>query len=1337
MKKDYVIGLDIGTNSVGWAVMTEDYQLVKKKMPIYGNTEKKKIKKNFWGVRLFEEGHTAEDRRLKRTARRRISRRRNRLRYLQAFFEEAMTALDENFFARLQESFLVPEDKKWHRHPIFAKLEDEVAYHETYPTIYHLRKKLADSSEQADLRLIYLALAHIVKYRGHFLIEGKLSTENISVKEQFQQFMIIYNQTFVNGEGRLVSSPLPESVLIEEELTEKASRTKKSEKVLQQFPQEKANGLFGQFLKLMVGNKADFKKVFGLEEEAKITYASESYEEDLEGILAKVGDEYSDVFLAAKNVYDAVELSTILADSDKKSHTKLSSSMIVRFTEHQEDLKNFKRFIRENCPDEYDNLFKNEQKDGYAGYIAHAGKVSQLKFYQYVKKIIQDIAGAEYFLEKIAQENFLRKQRTFDNGVIPHQIHLAELQAIIHRQAAYYPFLKENQEKIEQLVTFRIPYYVGPLSKGDESTFAWLKRQSEEPIRPWNLQETVDLDQSATAFIERMTNFDTYLPSEKVLPKHSLLYEKFMVFNELTKISYTDDRGIKANFSGKEKEKIFDYLFKTRRKVKKKDIIQFYRNEYNTEIVTLSGLEEDQFNASFSTYQDLLKCGLTRAELDHPDNAEKLEDIIKILTIFEDRQRIRTQLSTFKGQFSAEVLKKLERKHYTGWGRLSKKLINGIYDKESGKTILGYLIKDDGVSKHYNRNFMQLINDSQLSFKNAIQKAQSSEHEETLSETVNELAGSPAIKKGIYQSLKIVDELVAIMGYAPKRIVVEMARENQTTSTGKRRSIQRLKIVEKAMAEIGSNLLKEQPTTNEKLRDTRLFLYYMQNGKDMYTGDELSLHRLSHYDIDHIIPQSFMKDDSLDNLVLVGSTENRGKSDDVPSKEVVKDMKAYWEKLYAAGLISQRKFQRLTKGEQGGLTLEDKAHFIQRQLVETRQITKNVAGILNQRYNANSKEKKVQIITLKASLTSQVRSIFGLYKVREVNDYHHGQDAYLNCVVATTLLKVYPNLAPEFVYGEYPKFQTFKENKATAKAIIYTNLLRFFTEDEPRFMKDGEILWSNSYLKTIKKELNYHQMNIVKKVEVQKGGFSKESIKPKGPSNKLIPVKNGLDPQKYGGFDSPVVAYTVLFTHEKGKKPLIKQEILGITIMEKTRFEQNPILFLEEKGFLRPRVLMKLPKYTLYEFPEGRRRLLASAKEAQKGNQMVLPEHLLTLLYHAKQCLLPNQSESLAYVEQHQPEFQEILERVVDFAEVHTLAKSKVQQIVKLFEANQTADVKEIAASFIQLMQFNAMGAPSTFKFFQKDIERARYTSIKEIFDATIIYQSPTGLYETRRKVVD
>ena len=48
MKKDYVIGLDIGTNSVGWAVMTEDYQLVKKKC-LFMETLKKRKSRKFLG----------------------------------------------------------------------------------------------------------------------------------------------------------------------------------------------------------------------------------------------------------------------------------------------------------------------------------------------------------------------------------------------------------------------------------------------------------------------------------------------------------------------------------------------------------------------------------------------------------------------------------------------------------------------------------------------------------------------------------------------------------------------------------------------------------------------------------------------------------------------------------------------------------------------------------------------------------------------------------------------------------------------------------------------------------------------------------------------------------------------------------------------------------------------------------------------------------------------------------------------------------------------------------------------------------------------------------------
>lgn len=43
----------------------------------------------------------------------------------------------------------------------------------------------------------------------------------------------------------------------------------------------------------------------------------------------------------------------------------------------------------------------------------------------------------------------------------------------------------------------------------------------------------------------------------------------------------------------------------------------------------------------------------------------------------------------------------------------------------------------------------------------------------------------------------------------------------------------------------------------------------------MYSNDELNIDQLSSYDIDHIIPQAYTKDNSFDNRVLVSSKANR------------------------------------------------------------------------------------------------------------------------------------------------------------------------------------------------------------------------------------------------------------------------------------------------------------------------------------------------------------------------------------------------------------------------------------------------------------------------------
>ena len=196
MTKPYSIGLDIGTNSVGWAVITDSYKVPSKKMKVLGNTSKKYVKKNLLGALLFESGITAEGRRLKRTARRRYTRRRNRILYLQEIFSTEMTKIDESFFQRLDDSFLVPDDKRDSKYPIFGNLVREKSYHEEFPTIYHLRKYLADSSKKADLRLVYLALAHMIKYRGHFLIEGDFNSKNNDIQKNFQDFLDTYNAIF-------------------------------------------------------------------------------------------------------------------------------------------------------------------------------------------------------------------------------------------------------------------------------------------------------------------------------------------------------------------------------------------------------------------------------------------------------------------------------------------------------------------------------------------------------------------------------------------------------------------------------------------------------------------------------------------------------------------------------------------------------------------------------------------------------------------------------------------------------------------------------------------------------------------------------------------------------------------------------------------------------------------------------------------------------------------------------------------------------------------------------------------------------------------------------------
>ena len=163
-KRNYYLGLDIGTNSVGWAVTDESYNLCRFRG------------KDMWGIRLFESAETAKVRRVARNNRRRLKRRNQRIKLLQEIFAQEIAKIDDTFFIRLNESKLHMEDKSVkEKYPLFIEKDyNDINYYKQYPTIYHLRKELIENAGPHDARLVYLAIHHILKNRGHFLIEGNL-----------------------------------------------------------------------------------------------------------------------------------------------------------------------------------------------------------------------------------------------------------------------------------------------------------------------------------------------------------------------------------------------------------------------------------------------------------------------------------------------------------------------------------------------------------------------------------------------------------------------------------------------------------------------------------------------------------------------------------------------------------------------------------------------------------------------------------------------------------------------------------------------------------------------------------------------------------------------------------------------------------------------------------------------------------------------------------------------------------------------------------------------------------------------------------------------------------
>ena len=1322
----YYIGVDIGTNSVGWAVIDENGNLLKKG------------KHHLWGSRLFDQAQTAQNRRNYRSSRRRYNKRRQRIGLLRLIMSDMVLKVDPSFFIRLEKTtFLDKEDKKAilkdnykMNYNLFCDEDyNDKDYFKVYPTIYHLRKKLCESDEKADPRLIYLALHHIVKYRGNFLYEGQELHLEPSNKEE--DLKILFD---ILGKNNDTVYDISEEQIqfILKTVVENISKTAKVDECMSQLKlNSEDKKIVKEFMRGLVGNKFNVSKLYMHEdlqfddEDLKLQFSDKSYEEKIteyENVL----EEKMEFIDLMQRFYSWIELSKIVGSDSQ--HASISGAMVNIYESHREDLRTLKEVMLKIGKKEYDEMFKPTSKNvvnyyNYVNPVACSGDKTDV-FYKYVKKAIEksDDSRKDEILQKIANETYMLKQTSKNNAYIPYQMQKDELIKILDHQEKYYPVLKENRDKIISILEFRIPYYYGPLDGNKQ--FGWLikkKGKENERILPWNHQEIVDVQETAAQFIKKLTNYCTYLPIEKVMPQKSLTCSMYEVLSEVNKIRI-DGKLLPIDT----KNRLIEDLFFKRKTVKEKDLINWLKQNQLT-VGEITGYQKEKaFSSSLAPWIDFKEI----FDEINDSNYDLIEKIIEDMTIFNEGSILKERLKKAYNLDQNKV-KKIMKLKYSGWSRLSKKLINGIRaDNKFGSSVS---ILD--VMKESHMTLMEIINDQDLGFKQIIEKENFKNETGSFEyEDIENLAGSPALKRGIWQTLQVIEEIKNYMGHEPKNIYIEFAREEQekvrtTTRVKKLKSIyndikNQLDVHGK---EVYSNLNKQDEKSSI---EKRLYLYYTQLGKCMYSGESLDIDKLSNYEIDHIFPRTLTSDDSLDNLVLVKKKENQRKLDDlVLPLEIRNKMEIFWKKLYDNGLITQTKYYRLMRDE---FRRDQIDKFINRQLVETRQIIKHVANIIENHY------EDTKVFTVRANLSHEFREKYGIYKNRNVNDFHHAHDAYIACIIGRYIQIRFPGLEAKYVYGQYMQnVKKTKNNIDKENHGFIINSMKYECIDEDT----GEVIWNPERILDYIKCFNYRDVYITKKLDTNNRELFNVTILPndknseKGKTKATIPVnKLRSNVRKYGGF-SGLQSDIVAIEGKKGKK--IDRRLINLPILLRyASIEDQCKYIMENNKYSDVKIIKKIKKNQLIEI-DGGLYYLSSATELVNAHQLILNNKENEIIFEINNAMIKN---DYSYFENREIEITKLYNLLCDKMKKYYPKYKGIYE--KILTKNIDFNILEIdlkcrvILEVLKILKAGAINGNLKFEPYNMTDREGRLSKQSIHLDNTYFYDvSITGIYSKKYKL--
>jgi len=264
--------------------------------------------------------------------------------------------------------------------------------------------------------------------------------------------------------------------------------------------------------------------------------------------------------------------------------------------------------------------------------------------------------------------------------------------------------------------------------------------------------------------------------------------------------------------------------------------------------------------------------------VENPDNLNQLEELTEWLTVFEDKKILSEKLNNSPYNYTKKQINDISNKRYKGWGRLSRdslSIIKTNSNLKNDKSILDLMWETKN-------NFIQILHNDKYGFEKEFENYNLGKNNELdTSELIDDIHTSPALKRGIKQSLLLVNEIVKFMGHNPSHIFVEVTRESSKKEITDSR-YKRLKKMYSTLNNKSNELIKEQEQCvihnekleeelgrySDKLSNEKYMLYFLQNGHSLYSPKSLNIDDISKYEVDHIIPRSYTPDNSLENKAL-------------------------------------------------------------------------------------------------------------------------------------------------------------------------------------------------------------------------------------------------------------------------------------------------------------------------------------------------------------------------------------------------------------------------------------------------------------------------------------